>query len=126
MDNCVGQNKSQLRVKMNMLMTIVFDVDIDDLFPKPGHSHNTADAVVAWLNNALRGQDWFHPADQVERYNMVKGRSSTLLTNADFFIFGDLLNKFFPFKLPNKYTNNFYRPFGITPPYGGAAGLFFN
>ena len=100
------------------------EADLRDRVREPAH-HQQPTTSMFWVN-ALRGSDWFHPADQVERYSAVKWHSSTLLNNADFFLFGDLLNKHFPFKLPNKYPHNLYSPAGVPHTAEPQAPSYFN
>jgi hypothetical protein len=108
LDNCCGQNKSQMVVKMEMLLSIVYEVDIDCLFLKSGHSHNRADSVVGDMNNSLRGNNWYHPADMVKQFNTVKNVNAVLLNNKDFYDWEGVLNKHFPKALPLGYTSNYF------------------
>jgi hypothetical protein len=46
-DNCVGQNKSQLVMQFFALLSITFYTKVMLIYFIPGHSHNTADWIVA-------------------------------------------------------------------------------
>ncbi|EEY58684.1 uncharacterized protein PITG_10803 [Phytophthora infestans T30-4] len=97
LDNCVGQNKSKVKVVLCFLL--------------PGHSHNIADRVIAWCRRATRGLNLYTPMDLVKKVNEVKSVNGTFIDHnapdRPFFVeWGTLLAKYFT-PLPAGYTANY-------------------
>ncbi|XP_078725585.1 LOW QUALITY PROTEIN: uncharacterized protein LOC144942661 [Lampetra fluviatilis] len=69
LDNCVGQNKSQLAMMFFAMLSLLLCSKVILLYLIPGHSHNQADRVVAWCRNAMKGKNFYTPMDIVQAVN---------------------------------------------------------
>ena len=115
LDNCVGQNKSQLVMKFMCMLSICFYEQVALLYFLPGHSHMVPDRVVAHCKNAIKGLNLYSLGQIVEECNRVKGIHSEWLRPDDFdkpfrVDWGTILNKFFK-NLPARYTFNYFFEF---------------
>lgn len=63
LDNCVGQNKSQLMMKFFPLLSVCFYDTVATLYLLPGHSHMMADRATAHAKGALKMENIYHPND---------------------------------------------------------------
>jgi hypothetical protein len=75
LENCVGQNKSQLVMQVFLLLSILFYLKVVLVYLIPGHSHNIIDRVIAWCCNAMKGKNdaLLSPLlDPLEGLNMLK------------------------------------------------------
>lgn len=79
LDNCVGQNKSNVVMKFAAMMSLLFYKKVALLFLIPGHSHMIADRVVAWMKNKIRGLNLYHPEDFVSHSNTIHSVKSVFL-----------------------------------------------
>ena len=71
MDNCVGQNKSNVTMQFAAMLSFLFYKKVVLLYLIPGHSHMLPDRVVAWMKNKIRGKQIFHPDGLVEACNTI-------------------------------------------------------
>jgi hypothetical protein len=95
MDNCPGQNKSHLTFRFDMLISVVFNVTITNLYLKPGHSHMRADRIVALSKRVLRGRDLYTLPEIVTQMDTAKTLTAELFTDV-FYDWQSLLEKHFP------------------------------
>jgi len=72
LDNCVEQNKSQLVMQFFALLSIMFYTKVVLIYLIPWHSHNSADWIIAWCCNAMKGKNFYTPMVIVEAINQVK------------------------------------------------------
>eukprot|EP01032_Pedospumella_encystans_P013339 gene13340-15365_t len=129
MDNCVGQNKSQVMMKFFAMLSVLLYDKMVLLYLIPGHSHMKPDRVVGWVKNAIKGLNLYIPNEIVDKVNKVKGIKAEFLDHrsADrpFFVGWEaLLNKYFR-NMPAGFTafyffefdkgNVTYRHTGSTP-----------
>ena len=115
LDNCVGQNKSQVVMQFFALLSILFYEKVVCIYLIPGHSHNTADRIVAWCRNAMKGKNFFTPMAIVDAVNEVKGVNATLIDHRDpkrpcYSSWENVIRKNFK-KLPIRYTFNYFFEF---------------
>ena len=115
LDNCVGQNKSQLVMKFNCLLSLLFYDHVALLYFLPKHCHMIPDRVVAHCKIAIKGFNLFTIGQITELCNRVKGINSEWLQPDDSDVpfrveWGTFLNKFFK-NLPVGYTNNYFFEF---------------
>ena len=73
LDNCVGQNKSQVVMKFYCMLSILFYETVALMYFIPGHTHMLPDRVVAYCKRAIKGLNLFTLGQIVERCNLVKG-----------------------------------------------------
>ena len=78
-DNCVGQNKSNITLKLKSFFAMSFYEKVLIIYLIPGHSHMIADRVVAWAKKALSHLNLYSPQDIVERMNAVKGMKANFI-----------------------------------------------
>ena len=76
LDNCVGQNKSQVVMKFACLMSILFYEQVALMYFLPGHTHMVPDRVFGQCKNSIKGLNLYTLAQVVERFNSVKGISA--------------------------------------------------
>jgi hypothetical protein len=69
LDDCIGQNKSQLVMQFFTLLSITFYIKVVLIYLIPGHSHNTTDRIVAWCHNAKKGENFYTPMAIIEAIN---------------------------------------------------------
>ena len=115
LDNCVGQNKSQLVMKFMCLLSICFYEQVALLYFLPGHSHMVPDRVVAHCKNAIKGLNLYSLGQITEECNRVKGVQAEWLQPDDFdkpfrVDWCSILDKFFK-NLPARYTFNYFFEF---------------
>jgi hypothetical protein len=111
LDNCVGQNKSNVVMKFAAMMSLLFYKKVVLLFLIPGHSHMIADRVVAWMKNAIQGVQIHHPGQLVQHCNNIHSVNSVFLDHKDnkrpFFTGWDgILDKYFD-NLPAGFTSSY-------------------
>ena len=112
LDNCVGQNKSQIVMKFFAFLSVCFYKEVVALYLKSGHSHMLPDRATAHQRNAISGVNLYHPDDLVEVVNRIRHISATFLDHNSnkrpFFTgWGQLLDKYFH-SLPGGYTENYF------------------
>ena len=112
LDNCVGQNKSQIVMQFFALLSLLFYKKVVLVYLIPGHSHNTADRIVAWCRNAMKGKNFYTPMRIVEAVNKVKGVNATFIDHRDaqrpcYSNWNRILDKNF-IKMPSRYTYNYF------------------
>ena len=73
LDNCVGQNKSQLVMKFACLLSILFYEKVALLYFLPGHTHMLPDRVVGQCKNSIKGLNLYTIEQIAERCNSVNG-----------------------------------------------------
>lgn len=111
LDNCVGQNKSNVVMKFNAMLSLLFYKKVVLLFLIPGHSHMIADRVIAWCRAAIRGFNLYTPQEIVQKCNTVNSVEAKFLDHTDshrpFYCKWDaILNKYF-LNLPIGYISNY-------------------
>ena len=72
LDNCVGQNKSQLVMKFFCMLSIIFYETVALLFFLPGHSHMIPDRVVAYCKYAVKTLNLYTLGQIAEECNKIK------------------------------------------------------
>ncbi len=80
-----------------------------------GHSHNTADRVIAWCHNVMKGKNFYFPMAIVEAVNKVKGVNASFIDHYDvhrlcYVSWGPILKKHFK-SLPIWYMFNYFFEF---------------
>ena len=73
LDNCVGKNKSQIVMKFQCLLSILFYETVALLYFLPGHTHMQPDRVVAYCKQAIKGRNLYTLGQIAEHANNVKG-----------------------------------------------------
>lgn len=78
-----------------------------------GHSHNTADWVIAWCRNAMKGKNFYFPMAIVEAVNEVKGVNVSFIDHRDvwclcYVSWGPILKKNFKLLLVRYMFNYFF------------------
>ena len=73
LDNCVGQNKSQVVMKFMSLLSILFYETVALMFFLPGHTHMVADRVVANCKNAIKNLNLYTLGQIAEKCEGVEG-----------------------------------------------------
>ncbi|XP_078732831.1 uncharacterized protein LOC144947479 isoform X1 [Lampetra fluviatilis] len=112
LDNCVGQNKSQVVFMFFALLSLLFYRKVVLLYLMPGHSHNQADRVVTWCRNSMKGKNFYTPLDIVDTVNLINSIEATFIDHQDAqrpFYTGweSLLKKHFK-SMPPRYTSNYF------------------
>ncbi len=82
-DNYVEQNKSQLVMQFFALLSIMFFIKVVLIYLIPKHSHNTANQIVTWCRNAMKGKNFYTPMAIVEAINQVKGVNAKFIDHRD-------------------------------------------
>ena len=82
-DNCVGQNKSNVTLQFDCLMSLSFYKRVMIIYLIPGHSHMLPDRVVAWAKRSLYHKNLYHPDDIVKEINNVKSVSAEFIAHKD-------------------------------------------
>jgi hypothetical protein len=83
LDNYVEQNKSQLVMQFFALLSITFYTKVVLIYLIRGHSHNTANRIVAWCRNAMKGKNFYTPMAIVEAITQVKGVNAKFIDHHD-------------------------------------------
>ncbi len=114
-DNCIGQNKLQLVMLFFTLLSILFYSKVVLVYLILGHSHNTADWVIAWCRNAMKGKNFYSPIAIVEAINEVKGVNASFIDHCDawrpcYVSWDPILKKHFK-SLLVQYTFNYFFEF---------------
>lgn len=115
LDNCVGQNKSQLVMKFCCLLSVIFYETVALMFFLPGHTHMLPDRVFGQCKNSIKGLNLYTLAQITERFNSVKGVNAEWLRGDDsdrpFRVgWGSILNKYFK-DIPGGYTKFYFFEF---------------
>ena len=115
LDNCVGQNKSQVVMKFMCLLSILFYETVALMFFLPGHTHMVADRVVANCKKSIKNLNLYSLGQIADEFNGVRGIKAEWLRPNDhdqpFRINWEAaLNKYFK-HLPSGYTSNFFYEF---------------
>jgi len=116
-DNCVGQNKSQVVMKFNIMLSVLFYERTVANYLVSGHTHMIPDRVVSWWKRHVKNVNLYTLEDIVRCANEVGRISAQLLKRTSderpFRVgWGALLNKHFN-DLPSGYTfNHFFEFFG--------------
>ena len=94
-DNCVGQNKSNLVFKFEVMQTILgFYITKNKLFLIPGHSHNSSDVKTAELNNCLKNKNLYTAGQIKEELKMLKNTDVYNLESGHFYDWESVLDKY--------------------------------
>ena len=72
LDNCVGQNKSQVVMKFFCLLSILFYKTVALMYFLPGHSHMIPDRVVAHCKHAIKGLNLYTLGEITDQCNRIK------------------------------------------------------
>ena len=105
MDNCVGQNKSQLTMLFDAFCSLVLFERVADFYLIPGHSHMRPDNVTGLCKIALKKKNLFLPEHLQQEMDQVKNVESVLLTEGQFFDWS-ILNKYMKV-LPGGFTSSY-------------------
>ena len=73
LDNCVGQNKSNVVMKFMALLSIFFYETVALMYFLPDHTHMLPDRVVANCKTAIKGLNLYHLGQITDHCNKVKG-----------------------------------------------------
>lgn len=73
LDNCVGQNKSQVVMKFACFLSVFFYETVALLYFLPGHSHMLPDRIVGQCKNSIKGLNLYSLGQLADRFNTVKG-----------------------------------------------------
>ncbi|CAK9881364.1 unnamed protein product [Sphagnum jensenii] len=84
LNNCIGQDKSQLVMQFFALFSITFYTKVVLIYLILGHSHNTTDWIVAWCYNAMKGKNFYTLMAIVEVVNEVKGVNAKFIDHREF------------------------------------------
>ena len=82
-DNCVGQNKSNVCMQFQCLVSVLLNIICAMLFFLPGHSHTRPDHCWAWCKRRLKLSNLHLPNELVEKFNQVPSIHAELLTPSD-------------------------------------------
>ena len=93
-------------IRFDMLVSLLFDVAITNLYLKLGHSHIRADRIVALSKAKLRGMNFYTLPAIVTAMNKAKTLTAELVTDI-FYTRQPLLEKHFP-RLPAGSSRAFY------------------
>lgn len=112
LDNYVDQNKSKLMFMFYALLSLLFYDKVVIHYLIPGHSHNSADRVVACCQNTMRSVNLYNPDAIVSLLNDIKSVSAKFLdhrsTTRPFFgEWRPLLTKYLK-PMPTNYTSHYY------------------
>ena len=115
LDNCVGQNKSQIVMKFACLMSVLFYETVALMFFLPGHTHMLPDRVFGQCKKSIKGLNLYSIADIKDNFNGVKGINAEWLRKDDSDLpfrvgWGAILNKYFK-DLPGGYTKFYFFEF---------------
>ena len=110
-DNCAGQNKSNVTLQFDCLMSLSFYKRVMVIYLIPGHSHMLPDRVVAWAKRSLYRKNLYHPDDIVKEINNVKSVSAEFISHTDrrrpcYTGWEGFLGKYLA-KLPSGFTSNY-------------------
>ena len=94
-DNCVGQNKSNIVFKFELLLTILgFFKSKNKLFLLPGHSHNSSDVKTAELNSCLSRKNLYTAQQVCQELQKVKNAETFILEKDHFYDWETFLDKY--------------------------------
>ncbi|KAI3631056.1 hypothetical protein MIR68_010546 [Amoeboaphelidium protococcarum] len=115
MDNCVGQNKSQVTMRFAAMLSIILYKRVALLFLQPGHSHMMADRAVAWMKSKIRNKNLYVPEQFVAEVSQCESLVPTFLDHRKddapcFTDWKDVLDKYFK-RLPDGFTGNYFFEF---------------
>ncbi|CAM6027652.1 unnamed protein product [Sphagnum balticum] len=115
LDNCVGQNKSYLVMQLFTMLSILFYLKVVLVYLIPRHSHNTANWVITWCRNVMKGKNFYSPMAIIEAVNEVKGVNTSFIDHRDarrpcYVSWGPILKKHFK-SLLARYTFNYFFEF---------------
>jgi hypothetical protein len=65
------------------LLSITFYTKVVLIYLIPGHSHNTANQIVTWCRNVMKGKNFCIPMAIVEAINQVKGVNAKFIDHCD-------------------------------------------
>ena len=105
MDNCVGQNKSQLTMLFDALCSLLLFERVADFFLIPGHSHMRPDNVTGLCKMALKKKNLFLPEQLQEEINQVKNMQAVVMKEGEFYDWS-VLKKYMN-SLPGGFTANY-------------------
>ncbi len=111
LDNNVSQNKSQLVMQFFIFLSILFYLKVVLVYLFPEHSHNTADQVIVWRRNAMKGTNFYSPMEIVEAIKEFMGINAIFIDHRDvrcpcYVYWGPILKKHFKL-LHAQYTFNY-------------------
>ena len=72
LDNCVGQNKSQVVMKFFCMLSFLFYDTVALFYFLPGHSHMIPDRIVAHCKLAIKGVNLYSLEQIADRCNRIK------------------------------------------------------
>ena len=105
-DNCVGQNKSQVTMMMDCLLSMLFYDRVATFYLVPGHSHMRCDQVIGLCKRSLNKKDLFLPEQVRDAMADVKNMDPEIVDQEVFRCWDPLLKKYFK-PLPTGYTANY-------------------
>ena len=71
LDNCVGQNKSQVVMLFMCLLSVIFYKVVGLMYFLPGHSHMIPDRVVGNCKRAIAGLNLYSPCQIAKIFSQV-------------------------------------------------------
>ena len=72
LDNCVGQNKSQVVMKFFCMLSVLFYDTVALLYFLPGHSHMIPDRIVAHCKLAIKGLNLYTLGQIADHCSRIK------------------------------------------------------
>ena len=115
LDNCVGQNKSQVVLKFMCLLSILFYDTVALMFFMPGHTHMVADRLLANCKNSIKNLNLFTVGQITQEFDRVQRINAEWLRPNDFdkpfrIQWESALSKYFR-DMPTGYTGNYFFEF---------------
>ena len=115
LDNCVGQNKSQVVMQFMCLLSVLFYKVVALMYFLPGHSHMLPDRVVGYCKRAIRSLNLYTPSQIVDNCSKVKSVYPEFLQKTDqdkpFRVnWAVKLSKYFA-KMPSGFTSYYFFEF---------------
>lgn len=107
-DNCVGQNKSNVTMMFDCMLSLLLYERVACFYLLPGHSHMRPDQVISLCKRSLLKKDLFLPEQVCEAMSMVKNMNPQVITDDDaIFRAWDVLLKKYMTPLPTGFTSNY-------------------
>ena len=123
MDNCIDQNKSELSLMFDAVLSILLYNRVANFYLLPGHSHMRADNVTGLAKASLKGKNIFLPTDVADSMNTIRNMNAEVVETGSFYDWTVLKNYFNA--MPSGYVSNYmfefsggdviYRKFYSTP-----------
>ena len=103
MDNCSGQNKSNITSMFDCLLSVLLYKRVANFYLLPGHSHMRADQVVGLCKKSLNKKDLFIPEQVASAMSEVNNMHAAVYKEDDFYQWEEFLRKYFT-AMPQGFT----------------------